>query len=154
MINIRFAKPGEIKIVRKMYSKGFEEYDKTEIFYYFLDFLTKDRIKQKEILLAFDGKKPVGMCSFLYHPQIFFKSMYLENIVVLKEYRGKKVGQALVNKVLALAKARGRRRIFSDTWPGNEASINFHKKLGFKYAGKITNAQGEKHDYIFFSEKL
>jgi RimJ/RimL family protein N-acetyltransferase len=153
MITIRFAKPNELKIVRKMYVKGFEKYGKTEIFHYFLDFLTKDRIKQKEILLAFDGKKPVGMCSFLYHPQIFFKSIYLENGAIIKSYQRTGVGTALVKRVLQLAKAKGARRIFSDTWPGNEASINFHKKLGFKYSGKIVNAQDEKHDYIFFSRK-
>lgn len=153
MITVRFAKPGEIKTVRKIYARGFEKYGETEIFYYFLDFLTENRIKRKEILLAFDGKKPISMCSFYHHPQIFFKSVYLENIVVIKNYQKTGVGTALVNKAIQLAKAKGVRRIFSNTWPGNEASINFHKKLGFKYAGKITNAQDEKQDYIFFSRK-
>lgn len=153
MIKIRFAKPGEIKIVRKMYAKGFEEYSKTEIFRYYLATLTKERIKQKEILLAFDGKKPVGMYSFAYHSSVFFKSIYLENVAVIKSYQRTGTGTALVKRVLQIAKAKGARRIFLGTWPENEASINLHKKLGFRYSGKIANAEDEKHDYIFFSKK-
>ncbi len=154
MIEIRFAKRGEIKTVRKMYAKGFEEYNKTEIFYYFLNFLNKNRIEHGEVLLAFDGKKPVGMCSFHCHPQIFFKSLFLENVVILQGYRRKSVGRKLVQRALKLAKAKGMRRVFSNTWPKNKESVKFHEKLGFKYCGKIADSQGEGEDYVFFSKTV
>lgn len=153
MIKIRFAQPGEIKIVKKIYGNSFSADKGTKPFNYFIKFLTEDRIKQREIILAFDGKKPIGFCSFYYKPIILTLAAYLDDIAVIKEYQRKGIGELLMNKLLNVLKAKGLRRVFSDTWPGNEASIQLHKKMGFKYCGKITKSDGENADFIFFSRK-
>jgi ribosomal protein S18 acetylase RimI-like enzyme len=152
MIAIRFAKPNEIKIARKIFRNAFRN-EETKPFNYFLSFMTEDRIRQKEILLAFDGKKPVGFCSFYYKPIVFACAAYLDELAIIKDYQRRGVGKLLISKVLKILHAKGVRRIFSDTWPGNEASINLHKKMGFKYCGKITKSDGENADFIFFSRK-
>jgi len=154
MIKIKLAGPKDFKTVRTTYKESFKEYADSEQFHYFFNFINKDRIKNKEVLLAYDGKKPVGICTFELKSMIFSRAAYLDNIAVIRDYRKKGVGRLLFDKFLRLARAKGVRRVFSNTWPSNEASINFHKKLGFKYCGKIEKASDEKEAYIFFSKKL
>jgi phosphinothricin acetyltransferase len=146
MIAIRFAKPNELKYARSIYRKILGRH-------HFIVLLTKDKTKKKEILLAFDKKKPVGFLSFSYKPSTFARAMYLEDSAILRDYQNKGAGSALVKKALSLAKAKGLRRVFSSTWPANTGSIDFHKKLGFKYCGKVARASDENEDYIFFSRK-
>ena len=153
MITIRLAKPGELGIVRKIFGNSFSVDKGTKPFNYFISFLTENRIKHGEIILGFDDKKPIGFCSVYYKPIIFTLAAYLDEIAVIKEYQRKGVGELLINKILKVLKAKGVRRVFSDTWPENKKSINFHKKMGFKYCGKIARSDSENADFIFFSRK-
>jgi len=154
MIGVRFAKPNELRVVKEVYRKGFKEWTVGDpSFYYFLKLIDKSRIKDKEILLAFDGKKPVGLCILSFKTNVFSESAFLDILVVIEEYRSKGVGKLLVKAFLKLAKAKKVRLAFLSTWQGNGKSIKFYKKMGFKRCGHIFEAVADRDDEIFFSRK-
>lgn len=153
MIKIRFAKPNELKKVKQVYRAGFKDSVGESSFYYFLNLIDKNRIKDKEILLAFDGNKPVGLCMFSFKTIIFSECAYLDILVVIEGHRSKGIGKLLVEKFLKLAKVKKSRRAFLDTWPGNKKGIKFYKKLGFERSGYIFESLANKENEIFFSKK-
>jgi len=55
----------------------------------------------------------------------------IERIYVLKEYQGKKIGQALFNKALHVANQSNLKYIWLGVWEENIHAINFYKKIGF-----------------------
>ncbi|WP_345231826.1 GNAT family N-acetyltransferase [Olivibacter ginsenosidimutans] len=50
---------------------------------------------------------------------------------VIKDFHGKKVGQLLYEKAIAMAKQRKTRYIWLGVWEDNQRAIQFYKKNGF-----------------------
>ncbi len=59
-------------------------------------------------------------------------SLYIDDICVDKESRGRHVGTALCNRVLQYAKEEGCYNVTLNVWTLNENAIAFYKALGFK----------------------
>lgn len=55
----------------------------------------------------------------------------IERIYVLKKYHGKKVGQALYEKAIEIAKQNNADYVWLGVWEENPRAINFYKKNGF-----------------------
>lgn len=62
---------------------------------------------------------------------------YVEGIFVEQEYRIKGIARALIKMSEDWSKDMGCRQIASDTGILNEASISFHKSVGFREAGRV-----------------
>lgn len=58
-------------------------------------------------------------------------SVEIERIYVLNAYHGKKVGQKLYDKALAVAKERKAQFLWLGVWEKNEKAIRFYQKNGF-----------------------
>jgi len=58
--------------------------------------------------------------------------VFVHIIVVHPEYRGKRVGHLLMDKVYELADKNGISRVELDHWAGNESASSFFGELGFK----------------------
>lgn len=59
------------------------------------------------------------------------KGFEIERIYVSKEYHGKKVGQLLYEKALAIAAELRAEYVWLGVWEKNTRAINFYKKNGF-----------------------
>lgn len=59
-------------------------------------------------------------------------ALEIERIYVLKEFHGKKVGQILYNKAIALAKEKNVDYVWLAVWEENPRAIRFYEKNGFK----------------------
>ncbi|WP_417871692.1 GNAT family N-acetyltransferase [Winogradskyella sp.] len=59
-------------------------------------------------------------------------ALEIERIYVLKEFHGKKVGQMLYNKAIALAKEKNVDYVWLGVWEENPRAIRFYEKNGFK----------------------
>lgn len=59
-------------------------------------------------------------------------ALEIERIYVLKEFHGKKVGQILYNKAIALAKEKNVDYVWLGVWEENPRAIRFYEKNGFK----------------------
>lgn len=93
-----------------------------------------------EILLAdYDGEI-VGQALFFKNFSTFLgkPGIYLEDLYVKPEMRGKGIGKALLDKIIAIAKERNYGRVEWSVLDWNEPAIDFYKKIGAKPMGDWT----------------
>lgn len=92
----------------------------------------KDRFV--EILIAEYEHKVVGQALFFKNFSTFLgkPGIYLEDLYVKPEMRGKGIGKALLDKIIQLAKERNYGRVEWSVLDWNEPAINFYKKIGAK----------------------
>jgi GNAT superfamily N-acetyltransferase len=85
-----------------------------------------------EVLLAFDGDPCCGFALFFPNYSTFLAKpgLYLEDLFVKPEARGKGLGRALLTKLAAIARERGYGRLEWSVLDWNEPAIGFYKKLG------------------------
>jgi ribosomal protein S18 acetylase RimI-like enzyme len=62
-------------------------------------------------------------------------SLWIENILISQEYRGKGIGEALLSKLMILASEKNIRIIGLETQNTNYPAIQFYKKHGFEIDG-------------------
>jgi ribosomal protein S18 acetylase RimI-like enzyme len=67
----------------------------------------------------------------------------IERIYVLKDFHGKKVGQLLYDRVLAIAKQKQVDYVWLGVWEENPRAIGFYKKNGFVEFDKHTFKLGD-----------
>jgi ribosomal protein S18 acetylase RimI-like enzyme len=60
----------------------------------------------------------------------------LDRIYLLKEYQALKLGKALLDFNIELAKQNGQTGMWLFTWIGNERAIRFYQKAGFEIIGR------------------
>lgn len=61
-----------------------------------------------------------------------YKSVYIDDLCVEKDYRGNGVGKKLYDYVLNFAKSIGAYNVTLNVWEGNENALNFYKKIGMR----------------------
>lgn len=85
-----------------------------------------------EALLAFEGEEPVGFALFFHNFSTFLakKGLYLEDLYIKPEHRGKGYGEKMLRKLAHIAKERNCGRFEWSVLDWNEPSIQFYKKLG------------------------
>ena len=60
------------------------------------------------------------------------KTMYIDDICVDEQARGKHIGQALFEHVRRYAQSVGCRAITLNVWEGNDAAMHFYKNMGMQ----------------------
>ena len=85
-----------------------------------------------EVLLAFEGKEPVGFAVFFHNFSTWLgrPGLYLEDLFVKPEMRGKGYGRALLIELARIARDRGCGRMEWAVLDWNEPAIQFYRKLG------------------------
>ena len=91
--------------------------------------------KQKaEVIFVMEKEKEVGFALFFHNFSTFLgrAGIYLEDLIVEPEYRGKGYGKALLKKLAAIAVERGCGRLEWSCLDWNKPSIDFYLSLGAK----------------------
>lgn len=85
-----------------------------------------------EVLLAERDGVAEGFALFLHHYSTFLAQpvLYLEDLFVLPEARGRGVGDALLRRLARLACERGCGRLEWSVLDWNEPAIRFYRRLG------------------------
>ncbi|OFW07026.1 MAG: hypothetical protein A3I61_03315 [Acidobacteria bacterium RIFCSPLOWO2_02_FULL_68_18] len=85
-----------------------------------------------EAVLAWVGPDAVGFAVWFYNYSTFVgrPGLYLEDIFVLPEWRGRGVGRALLRHLARIAVARGCGRMEWAVLDWNEPAIRFYRSLG------------------------
>lgn len=88
--------------------------------------------KKAEVIFVLEGEKEVGFALFFHNFSTFLgrAGLYLEDLFVLPEYRGKGYGKALLKKLARIAKERGCGRFEWSCLDWNKPSIDFYLSLG------------------------
>src|SRR5437899_4577026 len=85
-----------------------------------------------EVLLAFEGKSPVGFAVFFHNFSTWLgrPGLYLEDLFVKPDKRGKGYGRALLVDLAKVARDRGCGRMEWAVLNGNEPAFKFYRTLG------------------------
>jgi GNAT superfamily N-acetyltransferase len=134
-IRISPATEQDVPVVLELI-RGLAEYEKLS----YLVCATEDRIRASlfgpdpaaEVLLAYQDTACAGFAVF-YRTYSTFRAepgIYLEDLYVKPEARGKGVGSALLARVARIAMERGWGRVEWEVLNWNEPSIRFYRSLG------------------------
>ena len=87
-----------------------------------------------EVLLAFENETAVGFAVFFHNFSTWLglPGIYLEDLFVKPEHRGKGYGRALLIDLAKIARGRGCGRLEWAVLDWNEPAIQFYRKLGAK----------------------
>jgi GNAT superfamily N-acetyltransferase len=134
-LEIRFATPEDVPLVLS-FIRGLAEYERLlpQVV------ATEEDVRESvfgarpgcEVLIAtFDGR-PAGFALFFHNYSTFLgrRGIYLEDLFVLPELRGKGIGKALLERLAAIALERGCRRLEWAVLDWNTPAIDFYQKLG------------------------
>lgn len=90
--------------------------------------------EKAEVIFALEGEKAVGFALFFHNFSTFLgrAGIYLEDLFVLPEYRGKGYGKALLKNLAAITVERGCGRLEWCCLDWNKPSIDFYLSLGAK----------------------
>lgn len=90
--------------------------------------------KKAEVIFAVEDGKEVGFALFFHNFSTFLgrAGVYLEDLFVLPEYRGKGYGKALLRELARITLERGCGRLEWCCLDWNKPSIDFYLSLGAK----------------------
>lgn len=133
-LKFRFAERKDVSLILK-FIKDLAEYEKM------LDEVIADEPtleeqifdkKKAEVIFAVVGGEEVGFALFFHNFSTFLgrAGLYLEDLYVLPEYRGKGYGKAILKRLAEIAVERkcGRLEWWCLDW--NKPSIDFYRSLG------------------------
>jgi [ribosomal protein S18]-alanine N-acetyltransferase len=78
-----------------------------------------------------DGPSIIGYCGLW----IVLEEAHITNVAVLPSYRGRRLGEALMNQALELTKAMGTERVSLEVRVSNHVAQSLYRKLGFQNGG-------------------
>lgn len=133
---VRFADERDIPVILS-FIKGLAEYEKMADRVTATEEQLREWIFKKkaaEVLFAEEGDKPVGFALFFHNFSTFLgrAGIYLEDLYVLPDYRGRGHGKALIRKLAETAVERGCGRLEWSCLDWNKPSIDFYLSLGAK----------------------
>ena len=115
--------------------------------------------KSAEVLFALEDGKEVGFALFFRNFSTFLgrSGLYLEDLFVLPEYRGRGYGKGLLTRLAGIARERGYGRFEWSCLDWNQPSIDFYRALGaepmsdwtvYRVASKALDALAERAEQI------
>ena len=87
-----------------------------------------------EVVIARVGAEPVGFAVWFHNYSTFLgrRGLYLEDLFVLPEWRGRGIGRALLAYLARVAVVRGCGRMEWSVLNWNEPAIRFYRNIGAK----------------------
>ena len=130
----RFAEVKDIPIILD-FIKALAEYEKMEDQVVATEELLREWLfekKKAEVLFAVREGKEVGMALFFHNFSTFLgrAGIYLEDLFVLPEHRGKGCGKGLLTQLAHIAVERGCGRLEWSCLDWNKPSIDFYLSIG------------------------
>ena len=134
-ITIIPAREADVPVILQMI-KGLAEYERLS----HQVIATEDSLRETlfgprpaaEVVLAYDGREPVGFALFFHNYSTFMgrPGLYLEDLFVVPSWRGRGVGRRLLTRLASIAVERGCGRMEWAVLDWNESAIGFYKRLG------------------------
>lgn len=156
-MTIRFARREDaaliLRFIRELaaYEKMADEVEATEEL--LVEWIFEKR--KAEVLIGEEGGEPTGFALFFHNFSTFLgrAGIYLEDLYVREEFRGRGWGTAFLKRLAEIAVERGCGRLEWWCLDWNEPSIGFYRSLGaeamddwtvYRIAGERLHALAEK----------
>ena len=135
-LTFRYAKESDCKLILQFikdlasYEKMLDEVIATEELLHEWIF----EKKKAEVIFACENEKEIGFALFFHNFSTFLgkAGIYLEDLYVIPEYRGKGYGKAILKKLAQIAVDRGCGRLEWWCLDWNQPSIDFYLSLNAK----------------------
>ena len=155
-MEIRFAQKTDVKTILE-FIKELASYENLLDEVVATEELLKEWIfekKKAEVLLLEVENKPVGFALFFHNFSTFLgkAGIYLEDLFVKKEYRGKGYGKALLKELAKIAVKRGCGRLEWSCLDWNKPSIDFYLSLSAKPMDEWTIYRLQGQDLTNFAK--
>jgi GNAT superfamily N-acetyltransferase len=136
-IALREATPADVPVILQLI-RGLAEYERlahecvaTEAA------LTRTLFGERpaaEVVLAFTDERPAGFALFFHNYSTFLakQGIYLEDLFVFPEFRGRGIGKKLLQRLAQLAVERDCGRLEWSVLDWNQDAIRFYESLGAK----------------------
>ena len=136
LMNFRFAEEKDAPLILE-FIRGLADYEKMSHEVVATEALLTEWIfekKKAEVLFVLEGTKEVGFALFFHNFSTFLgkAGIYLEDLYVLPEYRGKGYGKGLLKKLARITLERGCGRLEWSCLDWNQPSIDFYLSLEAK----------------------
>ena len=111
--------------------------------YFFEYFNRVIESENRHLIIGFDDDKPFGYVYYVINhlPQNIYRPekrvIYINHILVSKNYQGRGYGRALINHVRDIGRKETIKEIGLDVWAFNEKAIGFFEKQGFSVYNQI-----------------
>ncbi|HNX82804.1 MAG TPA: GNAT family N-acetyltransferase [Bacteroidales bacterium] len=102
---------------------------------------------------AEDGIMGMALYFFAYFTWVG-KSIYLEDIIVSKLFRNRKIGAALMQRVMQEARDENCKRVRWQVLDWNEPAIGFYRKCGAEISGDWLNCTFDEKGISLFNEMM
>ena len=134
-LTIRDATPADVPLVLE-FIRGLAEYERLAHEVVATEELLRRTLfgerRVAEVLLAFEDERAIGFALFFHSFSTFLgrPGIYLEDLFVRPEARGRGVGRALLARLARLARERECGRLEWAVLDWNEDAIRFYRSLG------------------------
>ena len=134
---IRMAEPADVPVIADLI-RGLARFEKLEDEVTMTEeLLAKNLFRPRpyaETLIAEDGGTPVGFALFFHNFSTFLAKpgIYLEDLFVVPEQRGRGIGRALLQRLAQIAVERECGRLEWAVLDWNHDAIGFYERLGAK----------------------
>ena len=134
MINYRYATEQDVPLIL-YFIRSLAEYEHMADEVVATEALLQEWIFEKrkaEVIFALEGGKETGFALFFHNFSTFLgrAGIYLEDLFVLPEYRGKGYGKGLIQTLARIVVERGCGRLEWWCLDWNTPSIEFYRSLG------------------------
>ncbi len=132
---IRAARPQDVPLIRRLI-EGLADYEKLRHECVATDALLHETLfgarPYAEVVIAEWDGAPAGFALFFHNYSTFLArpGIYLEDLFVMPEHRGRGIGTAVLRHLAALAMSRGCGRLEWSVLDWNVDAIAFYTKLG------------------------
>lgn len=142
-VQFRYAKKEDTPLILKFIG-ALAEYEKMSDQVVATEALLEEELfekKRAEVIFAVADGREVGFALFFHNFSTFLgrAGIYLEDLYVLPEHRGKGYGKALLTRLAQIAVERGCGRLEWSCLDWNKPSIDFYLSLGAKQMDEWTS---------------
>jgi GNAT superfamily N-acetyltransferase len=136
-LSIRKARTGDEDAIYRLLH-GLAEYEKLLWrFHVTREAVVRDYLCDNPLIhceLAFEGEAPAGIATWFWTYAGFAakRGLYIEDLFVFPEFRGRRYGKALLAHLAKIAAQSGAIRIDWNVLDWNQPSIDFYESLGAK----------------------
>ena len=133
-LSYRYASREDVSLILK-FIKDLARYEKLENEVVATEEILEEWLFDKEkaeVIFALENEKEIGFALFFHNFSTFLgrSGIYLEDLYVMEEYRGKGYGKCILQKLAQIAVERGCERLEWWCLDWNQPSIDFYLSLG------------------------
>jgi len=133
MLSLRYAQPGDVSLLKAMIHE-FAAFERLPVVVTEADLLRDgfDERPKFRALIAEWNAQPAGYAFFFDYYSTFHgrPGIFLEDVYVRADFRGKGIGKALLARVAAIAQQEGCFGLRWEVLDWNTPAIEFYRKLG------------------------